>query len=222
MASREMKLAAVFSEGKSAWVQDGANWVELPGFLDWTESGGERDSRSTGTDSTRPHGVVSNPKASTVEMTFKYVAHPSWDVIDDAFNAKTNLNFRMDTDSEIIAAPAAQCAIAADGTCTFTGTDASDLNEDSFPLGSDVVIGGTHYPVLQSLASNGTFAVKVKATAAVSAADFNVVTPAERVSFRGKVSMTPTRQHTLAQQSEREGTLTVQSLSMLPKPVRIV
>ena len=104
MATREQKLAAVYSEGKSLSVYDAAtsSWTELPGLRDFTEGDGSRDSRSTGTDSTRPHGVVSNMKAPTVEATFLYVASPAWDIIDTAFEEKTNLNFRLDTAGEVV------------------------------------------------------------------------------------------------------------------------
>ena len=93
------------------------------------------------------------------------------------------------------------------------------------------MISAVHYPIftvpetaaaIATLAASGTgVTVKPAPSTAVSQAATQVETPAERVSFRGKVSMTPTRQHSLAQQSEREGTLTIQCLSVLPKPVRI-
>ena len=230
MASREQALAAVYSEGKSISVQDPAtqSWLELPGLLDFTESGGERDGRSAGTDSTRPTGVVSNRKAPTVECTFKYVAHPNWDVIDSAFANKTNLNFRFDTEGEVILARQTgglEAAIAANtGAVTFELSAASAPTIDELPLGADLVIGSTHYPIvsvpdtaagLATLASAGT-GVTVKApSAAVSSAACSIETPAERVSFSGKVLMCPTRQHSVAQQSEREGTLTIQCRSTL-------
>lgn len=223
MATREQALAAVFSEGKTLSVEDPNNagtWLELPGLLDFTEGDGSRDGRTAGTDSTRPRGVVSNLKAPQVEATFKFVSSPNWDVIDDAFIAKTTLNFRFDTEGETIlpqTASGVTCAIANTGVCTFVGYT---FAVDDFPLGADVVVSSTHYPIVAVSAAN---AVSVKApSSAVSAAQFAVETPAERVSFRGKVAMAPPRQHTLAQQSEREGTLTIQALGPLPKPARIV
>ena len=224
MASREMKLAAVFSEGKSFWVEDPANagtFLEIPGFLDWTEGDGSRDGRSTGTDGTRPHGVVSNMKAPTVDCTFLYVSHPNWDILDDALINKTNLSYRMETEGETIVAQTASgvtCAIAADGTCTFTGYT-PDIDE--LPLGCSIKIGSALHPIV-SVTGTGALTVKVSApSSAVAAAQFSVVTPSERVSFRGKPTKVPTREHSIAQQSEREGTLTIQSLGILPKPVRI-
>ena len=223
MATREQALAAVFSEGKTLSVEDPnstGTFLELPGLLDITEGDGSRDGRSAGTDSTRPTGVVSNMKAPTVEATFKYVSSPNWDVIDDAFINKTALNFRFDTEGETIlpqTASGVTCAIAATGACTFAGYT---FAADDFPLGADVVISSTHYPIA-SVSAAGAVSVKAPASA-VTAAQFSVATPSERVSFRGKVSMTPTRQHGLAQQSEREGTLTIQCVGILPKPVRIV
>ena len=235
MATREQALAAIYSEGKTLSVQSGTDWLDLPGLLDFTEGDGSRDSRSAGTDSTRPTGVVSNLKAPPVEATFKYVPHPNWDVIDDAFINKTTLNFRFDTEGEVVLARVTgglEAAVAANtGAVTFDLSAASAPTIDELPLGADLVIGSTHYPIvsvpdtpsgLATLASAGTGVVVKAPSAAVSSAACSIETPAERVSFRGKVTMTPTRQHGLAQQSEREGTLTIQCLGVLPKPVRIV
>ena len=238
MATREQTLAAVFSEGKTLAVQDPANassWLTLPGLMDFTEGDGSRDGRTTGTDSTRPRGVVSNMKAPTVEATFKYVSSPNWDVIDAAFVDKTTLNFRFETEGEVIRARQTgglEAAVAANtGAVTFDVSAAPAPDLDELALGADIVIGTTHYPIvsvpdtaagLATLANAGT-GVTVKApSAAVSSAACSIETPAERVSFRGKISMTPTRQHSLAQQSEREGTLTIQCLGPLPMPQRIV
>lgn len=225
--TRQTKLAAVYSEGKTLTVYDSANseWLDLPGLLDFTESGGERDSRSTGTDSTRPHGVVSNLKAPTVEATFKYVSHPNWDLVDAALINGTVLAWRFDTAGETIndfagETPAPQVAIAASGACTFTNGDS--LTIDDFPLGGCIKIGSTLYPIKTASVSGSTLTVAVKAiTSAVSAAAFSTETPGERVSFRGKPTIVPTRQHGVAQQAEREGSLMIQSLSVLPDPVRI-
>lgn len=227
MASREMKIAAIFSEGKTLEVYDRANseWLNLPGLLDWTEEAGEKDSRSTGTDSTRPHGVTSNMKAPMVRATFKYVSDPAWDFVDDGLVNDTVLDWRFDTAGEVIndfatAATAPEVAIAADGTCSFT--NGSGLTVDDFPLGGVIKVGSTLYPIKSVSLSGSTLAVKVKAiSSAVSATAFSTETAGERVSFRGKPTEVPTRQHGLAQQSEREGTLSIQSLSVLPKPVRI-
>ena len=227
MATRELKLAAVYSEGKSLSVHDSAanEWLEIPGLLDDTISAGERDSRSTGTDSTRPHGVVSNLKAPTLEFTFKYVQHASWKIIDDALIAKTPLSFRHDTAGEIVndfaGVTGLTVAIATDGTCTFV--NGSSLTVDDFPMGSCIKAGGTLYPIKNVVLTGQTLTtVKVEPiTTAITATAFTVETPAERVSFRGKVASAPPRQHQLAQQSEREGTLTIQALSVLPSPVRI-
>ena len=226
MATREQKLAAVYSEGKTLGVEDPANagtFTAIPGLMDFTESSGERDTRTTGTDSTRPHGVASNMKASTIEASFLYVEHPTWDIVDNAFINKTNLNFRFETESEIVLAQTASgvtCAIAADGTCTFVGGFPS---VDELPLGSAIKIGSALHLINEVTAVSGAVtAVSTKAPAsAVSAAQYSVVTPATRVSFRAKVASTPTRQHGLAQQAEREGTLTLQSLSVLPKPTLV-
>ena len=235
MATREQALAAVFSEGKTLSVQSGTTWLELPGLLDFTEGDGSRDGRTAGTDSTRPRGVVTNMKAPTIEATFKYVSSPNWDVIDAAFEDKATLNFRFDTEGEVILARVSgglEAAVAANtGAVTFDLSAAAAPTLDELPLGADLVIGSTHYPIvsvpntaagLATLASAGTGVVVKAPSAAVSSAACSIETPAERVSFRGKISMTPTRQHTLAQQSEREGTLTIQCLAPLPKPVRIV
>lgn len=227
MASRELKLAAVYSEGKTLEVYDSANseWLNLPGLLDFTEEAGEKDSRSAGTDSTRPHGVTSNMKAPTVSATFKYVSDPAWDVVDDALVNGTILDWRFDTAGETVndfaaAGTAPTVAIAADGTCTFA--NGSGLTVDDFPLGACIKVGSTLYPIRSVSVSGSTVAVSVKAiSAAVSATAFSTVTSGERVSFRGKPTVSPTRQHGLAQQSEREGTLGIQCLSILPKPVRI-
>ena len=225
MATREQKLAAVYSEGKSLHVYDTAStsWKELPGFMDWTPSGGERDTRSTGTDSTRPHGVVSNMKAPSLECTFKYVRGAVWDVIDSALINKTVLSFRMDTDNEIVldglTAGTDQVAITTAGVCTFTGRKPTI---DEFPIGSDIKVGNTPYGISGVSVTGSAVSVTVDApSSAVSASDYTVETPGERVSFRAKVSIAPTRQFTLAQQSEREGSLTLQCLSILPEPVRI-
>lgn len=225
--TRQTKLAAVYSEGKSLSVYDNAQseWLDLPGLLDFTESGGEKDSRSTGTDSTRPHGVVSNLKAPMVEATFKFVSSPNWDLVDTALVNGTVLSWRFDTAGETIndfadQATAPQVAIAVTGVCTFTNGD--NLTADDFPLGGCIKIGSTLYPIKSVSVSGATVSVSVKAiTSAVSAAVFTTETSGERVSFRGKPTMVPTRQHGVAQQSEREGTLSIQSLSVLPKPVRI-
>lgn len=227
MATRELKLAAVYSEGKTLSVHDSAadEWLEIPGLLDDTISGGERDARSVGTDSTRPSGVVSNLKAPTLEFTFKYVQHASWNLIDDALIEKTALSFRHDTAGETVndfsGVTGLTVAIAVDGTCTFV--NGSSLTVDDFPMGACIKAGGTLYPIKTVTLTGQTLTtVKVEAiTSAVSATAFTVETPGERVSFRGKVSKAPPREHALAQQSEREGTLTIQALSVLPKPVRI-
>ena len=226
MATREMTLAAVYSEGKTLQVHDSSagTWLELPGLLDWTESGGERTGRTAGTDSTRPTGVVSNAQASTVECSFKYVAHPNWDLVDRAWLNKTQLNFRFETAGETIVGTATQTtggSVSATGTLTIDSSDFGNFSADDFPLGADVKFGSNAYPILSVASPFAATAVKVKATAAVSTATFEVATPAERVSFSGKVLMCPTRQHNLAQQSEREGTLTIQCRGMLPAPVRI-
>ena len=230
MATREQKLAAVYSEGKTLSVYDAtaSAWLELPGLLDFTESAGERDGRSTGTDSTRPEGVVSNMKAPTVEATFKYVAHPSWDLVDAAFVNKTVLSFRFDTEGEVVqdfagVAPAPQAAISAAGACTFTNAPSGGLLVDDFPLGGVIRMSSADHPIVTVSGSGDIVSsVAVKApTAAVSAAAFTTAVSAERVSFRGKVMSAPTRQHGIAQQSEREGSLSIQCMSVLPKPVRI-
>ena len=227
MTTRQTKLAAVYSEGKSLSVYDPANseWLDLPGLLDFTESGGERDARSTGTDSTRPHGVVSNLKAPMVEATFKFVSSPHWDVVDNALVNGTSLAWRFDTAGETVndfagVSPAPQVAIAATGVCTFTNGDT--LTADDFPLGACIKVGSNLHPIRTVAVTGSVVAVTVNAiTSAVSATAFTTVTSGERVSFRGKPTMAPTRQHGVAQQSEREGTLSIQSLSVLPEPVRI-
>ena len=224
--TRQTKLAAVFSEGKSLSVYDSANsaWLELPGLLDFTESGGEKDARDAGTDSTRPHGVVSNAKAPMVEAPFKFVSHPHWDVVDAAFENGDILSWRFDTAGETVndfadQSPTPQVSIAANGGCTFT--NGSGLTIDDFPLGSCIKIGSNLHPIVSASVTGSTVTVTVKATTAVSATDFSVETPGERVSFRGKPTMVPAKQHSLTQQSEREGTLSIKCLSMLPDPVRI-
>ena len=224
MATNEQALAAVFSEGKTLSVNDSGTWRDLPGLLDFTESGGERTGRTAGTDSTSPTGVVSNRQAPTVEASFKYVSSPNWDVVDSAFESKATLDFRFETEGEEIVGTATTVsgAITTAGALTITGSGLASLDADDFPLGADVVIGGTHYPIVSVGSGAIATAVTVTApTAAVTAAAMTVVTPAERVSFRGKVLMVPTRQHNIAQQSEREGTLTIQCRKPLPKPVRI-
>ena len=225
--TRQTKLAAVFSEGKTLSVYDSANsaWLELPGLLDWTESGGEKDARDAGTDSTRPHGVVSNAKAPMVEAPFKFVSHPNWDVVDAAFENGDILSWRFDTAGETVndfadQSPTPQVAITTGGACTFT--NASGLTIDDFPLGSCIKIGSNLHPIVTATVTGSTLTVTVKAiTSAVAATNFSTETPGERVSFRGKPTMVPAKQHGLAQQSEREGTLSIKCLSVLPAPVRI-
>ena len=227
MATRELKLAAVYSEGKTLSVHDSAadEWLEIPGLLDFTEGDGGRDGRVAGTDSTRPSGVVTNLKAPMVEATFKLVSHASWNLIDDALIEKTTLSWRFDTAGETVndfaGVTGLTVAIAVDGTCTFV--NGSTLTVDDFPIGSCIKAGGTLYPIKDvTVTGSALTAVKVEAvSSAVSATAFTVETPGERVSFRGKVSKAPPREHSLAQQSEREGTLAIQALSVLPEPVRI-
>ena len=234
MATRELKLAAIYSEGKRLEFMSGTSWTRIPGFLDWTISGAERDSRSTGTDSDRPHGVVSSLKAPTVDCTFNFVPSPVWDTLDAALIDKRVMTFRMTTEGEVIKEAVAgntQAAIAATGAVTFELSSASAPTIDELPLGSDIVIGSTHYPIvsvpdteagLATLRSAGTGVMVSPISSAVSDSDYTIETPSTSVTFRGKVTITPTRQHTLAQQSEREGSLMIQSLSVIPAPVRVV
>ena len=225
MATRETKLAAIFSEGKTLEVRDTAadEWLGIPGLLDFTEDAGDRDGRTAGTDSTRPHGVVSNLKAPTVTATFKFVQGAAWDIIDDAMINKTTLAFRLRTAGETVndftdGSTPPTVAIAADGACTFA--NGSNLTVDDFPLGACIKIGSALHPI-KSVTPGSTLAVKVNAPqSAITAVAFTVETAAERVSFRGKVMSAPPRQHGIAQQSEREGTLMIQSIGVLPKPVR--
>lgn len=228
MSSRELKLAAIYSEGKTLEVRDTANdeWLGIPGLLDFNEDAGDRDGRSTGTDSTRPHGVVSNLKAPTVTATFKFVQGAAWDLIDAALINKTTLSWRLNTAGETVndftdGGTAPQVAITTAGVCTFT--NGSNLTVDDFPLGSCIKIGSTLHPIRTVSVTGSVVAVTVNAiTTAVTASAFTTETAAERVSFRGKPTVAPPRQHGIAQQSEREGTLTIQALGVLPKPVRVV
>ena len=233
MATKEQALAAVYSEGKSLWVKDPAvsgasGWLELPGLLDFSSNAGERGGRTAGTDSTRPRGVTTNMQAPTVEATFKYVSSPNWDVPDSAFSAGTVLNWRMETQGEVVQdfsdlATGPSVAIALDGTCTFTNNPTGGLHIDDFPLGGVIRVGSNDYPIKDVTNSGDTVtAVTAKVSAAVSAATFVTAVSAERISFRGKVLICPPRQHGIAQQSEREGTLSIQCTRPMSRPVRIV
>lgn len=229
MATNEQALAAVYSEGKTISVYDSASsaWLDLPGLMDFTESAGERTGRTAGTDSTLPTGVVSNMQAPTVEATFKYVSSPNWDVVDSAFVNKTLLSFRFDTEGETIRESSLsdnrQVVITNSGAVTFATGTGEVPTVDELPLGADIVVGSNHHPIRSVTTSGGvvTAAVVSNPPSTTTTASFAVVTPSERVSFRGKVLMVPTRQHGVAQQSEREGTLTIQCRGILPKPVRI-
>ena len=217
----ENALALIASEGKTLEVYDGTNttWLTLPGLMDWTMGDTSRDTRSVGTDSDRPTGTVSSLKAPVVTSTHKVVASPAWDLISTAFDGKDILNFRMTTHEDIVlpqTESGVTCAIAADGTCTFVGGTPS---RDQTPIGSSIKIGNAQY-VIASVTTSG---VKVVApSAAVAAAQYSVVTAAERIEYRGKIAKTPTREHGIAQQSEREGDLEVQCLYAPGDPVRLV
>ena len=225
MANNET-LAAIYSEGKTLSVYDRTSsaWLGLPGMMDFTINGGERTGRSAGTDSNRPTGEVGTPQAPTVEVTFKYVSSPNWDLVDNAFVNGTMLDWRLDTVGEVIqdfaaASTAPMATVSSNGTVSFTAGTPTDI--DDFPLGGVIKVGNAVRPIVSVVESGGALTVKVSGSAISTAAAVTTGVSGERLSFRGKVLMAPPRQHGIAQQSEREGTLTIQSKSMLPAPTRI-
>ena len=228
---RQNKLAAILSEGKSLSVQNTAGaWLEIPGFMDWTISGGEAAGRSTGTDSNRPHGAVGNLQAPTIEATFKVVPSPAWDFIQSALESKDILSWRFETAGETLfqADSTGQAAItggtgADAGAVTFTDTATPPVKPtlDDLALGAYVTLGTEGFRISSVNTSTLVTTVDPAPASAISGAGYSIETPRLRQSFRAKVTQCPETQFGVASAAEKEGTLGLQCISVMRAPVRV-
>ena len=108
--------------------------------------------------------------------------------------------------------------MSATGTVSFVGEKPTI---DNLALGADIKIGNTHNRIISVNPDSLATTVDVPGTA-VAAASYTIETPALRQKARAKVTQCPATQYGIASQSEKEGTLSLQCISMLPAPERIV
>ena len=207
------------SEDKVARVRDGTAWIDLPGINDWDRSGGEREGRSTTSDSGAPTGLAGPRSAPIVELAaYAVVGHRGWDVIETAFEANDELRFQQETSPQTLLTGTGTAAISATGAVTFAGSGRPTL--DDLRVGAIIRIGSNDYVIATVNPSTLATTVNPVPASQVAAAAYSIRVPALLREFAGKVLTTPTLHGSITQGGEMSGTLRVQARGVLPSWTR--
>ena len=216
--ARHAAHAVIGSEDKILRVRDGSTWIDVPGVNDWTISGGEREGRSTTSDSGSPSGLAGPKSAPQIEMqSYGVPGHRACEVILDAFQSNTELRFQMETPQQTLLAGTSgsnNCAITSAGAVTFTGTRPT---LDDLRLGALIRIGSNDYVIATVNPSTLATTINPAPAANVAAANYSIRTPALRREFAAKVLSTPDHHGSIAQSGELQGTLRLQLRGELPE-----
>ena len=207
------------SEDKIMRVRDGAStWVDIPGLNDWDRNAGERDGRSTVSDSGSPTGLAGAISAPTVEITaYAVPGHRSWEVIREAFDANAELRFQQELAAQTLVATTAgsnTAAIAGTGVVTFAGTRPT---EDDLRIGARIRIGTNDYVIGTVNPETLATTVNPAPSSAVTAAVYSIRTAALQREFAGKVLATPDYHGNVSQGGELQGTLRIQLRGKMPR-----
>ena len=218
--ARHAAHAVIGSEDKILRVQDGSTWIDVPGVNDWTISGGEREGRSTTSDSGSPSGLAGPKSAPQIEMqAYGVPGHRACEVILDAFQSNGELRFQMETPVQTLLATTSggnNAAVSATGGVTFTGTGTRPTLDD-LRLGALIRIGTSDFVIATVNPDTLATTVNPVPAAAVAAANYSIRTPALRREFAAKVLSTPDHHGSIAQSGELQGTLRLQLRGELPE-----
>lgn len=217
--ARHAAHAVIGSEDKILRVRDGSTWIDVPGVNDWTISGGEREGRSTTSDSGSPSGLAGPKSAPQIECAaYGVPGHRACEVILDAFQANTELRFQMETPEQTLLATTTgsnNAAITTGGAVSFTGASRPTL--DDLRLGSLIRIGTNDYVIATVNPSTLATTVNPAPSANVAAGNYGIRTPRLLREFAAKVLSTPDHHGSIAQSGELQGTLRLQLRGELPE-----
>ena len=223
---------------------DGGVWREIPGIIDYNESGGEAPRRDV---VPAKGGVAARLGRNRVQQVacqaFEVPTHAAWDKMYEAWANSTVLAFRFTTAEQILYDEAADSpdddvsmAIAANtGVVTFTGGNNAifpRIGNNSLGPGAALVnSGATKAYRVEDAGADAGAGKAAKATgmvvnpapggAVAAATGFKIVIPAtQRGPFRAKVASVDL--WTIAAEGELQSPLMLQPLNVLPKGVIVV
>jgi len=221
MADRAV-VGAIPSEGLVLEYQSGANWITIPGIVDYAESGGAAPTRDVVPISGGVGKRVGRARVPTVTFNaFQLPTHPAWAAMRAAKVDETTLTFRITTQEQVLfVGGAGRAAIATTGAVTLSVGPYPSIDGNAIGPGDVLVIGSTPYTVSaiddsKAVSAAGFITVSPAPASAVAAAAYKISIPGVR---RGPFSsrVIDTDQWSIAAESELQAALVLQPFGQLP------
>ena len=227
MADRSV-VAVPPSEGLLVEYKVGAGFAEIPGLIDYAESGGAAPTRDVVPLKGGVGKRVGRARVPTITFNaFQVPQHSSWDAMRQAKLDETVHEFRFETvEQELFArggaAITAAIADATTGVVTFAGDDEPTIDGHAIGPGAAIVFAANDYYIIRTISDTGVIAVDLfnaadgSALAIKAAAEYRVVIPrVGRPSFRARVI--DTDQWSIQSENELQAALMLQPFGQLPK-----
>lgn len=200
-------------------------WTPIIGASGFTPSGGEPDvNERTDLQGKETKVGPSGAESATVEINGLQIAHPSYNILHDAWTGNTSINIRWrQPDDEILfdAPSGMTAAIATSGAITIAvqsgQTQPNAADSDDWGQGSALKIGTAYYGI-GTLGANGVLnggTVTTNPSSAEAAAAFEIVIPP--VHMPSAIVRVMSMPVAVAPATAVSGTLTVQAPRAFPK-----
>ena len=216
-------ITSIKSEGSKLEVlfKDKTVYMDGPGFMDYTESGGEAPVRAV-VPATGDVGA-SVGRSRVPQITCNFIATPQhefFELMRKALRSEELLTFRLQTESrETHDGGVGTAAIASDGEVTFAGGNEPGAESAAYGIGSALVIGANKYIIIRTeVAGDVTTVFTETQVAAIAAAAYTIEIPALR---RGPAvaRVSDFDQWVLSAESEMNISLTLQPMAQMPAAV---
>ena len=215
--ARQSPHTVIGSEDKIMSVRDGTVWERIPGLSEWNFSGGERDGRSTASDSGLPTGLAGSISAPQFESNvYAVLGHRAWEVILEGFKDNAERRYQAITAEQTLLALTTgsnRAAIAANGNVTFSGEQPT---KDDLRIGAVLRIGTDDYMISRVDPSTLAAVVNPVPAAAVTAAVYSLRIPSWSIEFAAKALAVPDRSGSFSQGGELQGPFRLQLRGELP------
>ena len=213
----------------------GAVWKNIPGLIDYAESGGAAPTRDVVPLTGGVGKRVGRARVPSITLNaFQVPHHPAWDALRTAKLEETVIEFRMRSVEQVLYLPASTktAAIADTGVVTFAGVgDEPTIEGNAIGPGDTLHAGGENYTIERvGIDADGNsvaagmpgYVTVVPPSAPVSAEDAIKISIPEvqRGPFRARVI--DTDQWSLQAEGELQAALMLQPFGQLPKAVMSV
>ena len=180
-------ISKIQSEGSKLEVlfAGDSDYLEAPGFQDYTESGSEAPTRDI-IPAAGPVGAsVGRPRVPSIACSFYAMPqHPFFIKAREAFNEGETIRFRLTTKADVTYEGGGGGTAAISGTTgevTFAGGNEPAEGGGFYGIGSAIVIASTKYIIEKVTGTGASLAIFVDTpAAAVSAAAYSIETPSLR------------------------------------------